>query len=424
MAQLFFYIFISPLIWPPIKLAMLLLPKMRERFRIERKLRKEAYRLLSQKRGEKRILVFHAASAGEFEQLKPLLSIINRNKYFVFQTFSSPTIYNKEKETDLFDAACYHPEDSIISALLFFWRVQPLAYVVNRHDLWPSHIMASSALKIKTIFVNANIYENSLRFKFPFRSANKTLFKTFDLILCGSQRIHRHIFKLAPGAKVKVTGDSRFDQVIIRREKNKDRRYFSDNVLDRRNIILGSVISSDFDVVLGGIDTFYHNFPDTKDKYRIIVVPHEVSPKDIDEAKEWLEKYGLSYSIYSKSMSAGQSDALIIDKVGILADLYRFGYCAYVGAGFGAGVHSVIEPAAHGIPVFYGPNYFILDEACRMADENVACVIKCSSDVCGFLSRINDQQIQKSEAQKTLKFVESVGRVSETVWKEIIDVLN
>lgn len=423
MLQLSFYILISPLIWPPIKLVMFLLPKMRERFGKERKLRREAFRIIGEKRGGRALLIVHAASAGEFEQLKPLLSIIDRKRYFVLQTFSSPTIYNKEKGSPHFDAVCYHPKDSFVSAILFFKKTRPLAYVVNRHDLWPSHIVASSLLRIKTVFINANIYENSLRFKFPFRSANRKIFELFDLVLCGSQRIQKNILSLAPGAKVKVTGDSRFDQVICRREKNRDKSYFTQNILDRRNIMLGSVIPSDYDVVLEGVRAFYEKTPQAKDNYRIVVVPHEVAPKDIDETIGKLQKYNFSYCVYSQSKGCDGSDAMIIDKVGILADLYRFGHCAYVGAGFGAGVHSVIEPAAHGVPVFYGPNYCILDEACKMADEKIASVIHCSRDVSDYLCRIHNSQIHESEAEKTLEFVESVGRVSETVWKEIVDVL-
>ncbi|KMQ51674.1 3-deoxy-D-manno-octulosonic-acid transferase [Chitinispirillum alkaliphilum] len=406
MLQLILYAVISPVLWPVAKIILLLLPKMRTRFFSEARLRKVALAKLKENRGEKKVLIFHAASAGEFEQLKPLLLKVNRTGFFVFQTFSSPTIFEKERESDLFDAACYHPEDSILWAFYFFAKIKPSAYIVNRHDLWPAHILCASMMKIKTVFINANFYEKSLRFRLPLRSANRAVFELFDLILCGSKRIRDNILNLAPGAKVSITGDSRFDQVALRKGKNRKNHFGSKtDILNRRNIVLGSIIPSDYDVILTGLREFLDKKNTSEPKYRIIAVPHEVAPKDISGFIKCVEKHGFTHTRHSESGKIDDCDIVIIDSVGILAELYCYAYTAYVGAGFGAGVHSAIEPAVYGVPVFFGPNYHILDEAVRMVQEGIARVVHTDNEVTEFLGEIDNTETHGSVSKDTLDFV-------------------
>ena len=100
-------------------------------------------------------LIFHAASAGEFEQIKPLLRHRLKNQAII-QSFFSPTIYNKAKKSNLFDACCYHPFDFPWSAYLFFKKLKPKKYIINRHDIWPHHIFIAKILKIKIIKSNTD----------------------------------------------------------------------------------------------------------------------------------------------------------------------------------------------------------------------------------------------------------------------------
>ena len=418
MIQIFIYSLLSPIIWSLLVPILLLTKKGRTRILVEGGIRQNAYSKIKNSRGDRELVIFHAASAGEFEQLKPILALIDRSRFFVFQTFTSPTIYTKEYNTKLADAVCYHPVDSIISALLFFLKLKPKLYVLNRHDLWPAHLFAAKILAVDTVLINANMHEKSNRTRFFFRSINRWMFESFSLILCGSKRISDGIHKFAPASNITVNGESRFDQVLSRKNRNK-KDHFNGDIMDRKNIVLGSIIPSDYDILFSGIRKFLDS---NKSKERLIVVPHEVAEKDLSILESKLEEFGFSYHRYSENRTTGDSDAIIIDNVGMLADLYIYAHTAYVGAGFGAGVHSVIEPAAYGVPTFFGPNIHILDEAIAMAKIGAGVVVENSDDVAMFLREMSEDKKYLALRDSIIKFVNGSKKVSLGIVEELFGV--
>lgn len=420
MLQILLYSLISPIIWLIIIPLAFLTKKGRERLLSERAIRRDAFAKLKQKREDKSVVIFHAASAGEFEQLKPILPLVDKKKIFIFQTFASPTIYRKEAGSDLFDTVCYHPVDSFISALLFFKRVKPDLYVLNRHDLWPAHLFAAKILGIKTVLINANMHEKSGRYFFLFRPLNRWMFNSLSLILCGSERIKSGVLKLASKAKVEISGESRFDQVLRRKESNK-KDHFKDDIMNKRNIVLGSIIPSDYDVVFGGIRSYLNEVEGDDNSIRVIAVPHEVGDNDISLLEECLNKFDFTHHRYSDTKKCNDSDVVIINAVGILPELYAYANVAYVGAGFGAGVHNVIEPAVYGVPTFFGPNFHILDEAVEMKSRNVGTVISSVDDVSNFLKLMSIDDKYKSLSEETSDFVKSVAASSQKIVNRIVE---
>ena len=414
MIGLILYVVLSPAIWLLAIPLLLLTRKGRLRVRETRPLYRAALRKLRERRDARPVLLFHAASAGEFEQLKPLLRRLDRNAYFVFQTFFSPTICVRERGSDLFDACCYHPLDSFVSAFVFFLRVRPSVYVLNRHDLWPAHIAAARLLGIRTAVINANLHDRSLRLLPLLRSFNRAMFGMVDLVTCGSARLERNIRSLAPGARIEVVGETRFEQVVGRAAANR-RDHFDGPVMDRRNIILGSIIPSDHDVVFGGIRAWWGDSDGVSTGRRIIAVPHDVAEGDVARLESVMDRYGFSHHRHSRDQAAGDGDAVIVDRVGILADLYAYGYAAYVGAGFGAGTHSVIEPAAYGIPVFFGPNIHILDEAVAMKERGIGTVVGSAGEVAAFLRSLDDPERYRSLCAATEAFIKETGCASARI---------
>ena len=183
------YIILSPIILGLILFTSIFNAKIRTHLWDGRKSVKSAKSKITLSAENKEIILFHAASAGEYEQLKPILIEIDRTKYFVLLTFFSPTIFEKENQTSLVDAVCYHPFDLPWSAILFFIKLKPQKYIITRHDLWPFHIYFARFLGIKTILINANLYSNSKRFSFGLTSLSTWLFHQFDLILTGSENL-------------------------------------------------------------------------------------------------------------------------------------------------------------------------------------------------------------------------------------------
>jgi len=410
----YIYLIISPILWGIAFLLSFIFPKMRERTMSQHWVYREGIEKLK-KLSAKPILLFHAASTGEFEQLKPILLLLNREEFTLIVTFFSATVYRKENHSPLFDLCLYHPLDSIFSAILFFDQIKPTAYIVNRHDLWPSHLWIAKQFGIKTIFINANIHEASKRNVSYLRGFNKILLGNFDLILTGSQRLESNIKAIKNNLPVYVTGDSRFDQVLDRKERNP-RNHFTN--ITRKLVVLGSLIPSDYPVIFGGIRKLWGSKNGDQIEQQLIVVPHEVARKNIDTLIDSLQRFGFSYSLYSKTKALGKSDAMIIDCVGILAELYSYGFCAYVGAGFGTGVHSTIEPAVYGIPVAYGPNMSLLDEAVEMESLGIGTIVNTPEDFSSFLQR--NQTLSENFLTQSIHFIESKKSSSVRITDNIL----
>ncbi len=399
----FLYNIILLILFPFIYIGFIFHNKGREHLLQQLKSIRDAKKIMIEKKNSRKVVIFHAASAGEFEQIKPILKRIDRDKYFLLQTFYSPTIYNKEKNTILADAICYHPLDFIWSAIYFFWVFKPDFFIITRHDIWPNHLIFAKLFGARTHLINANLHKESLRLISGFKESNKWLFRKFDSILTGSERLKNNLMKIVRKGKIEVSGDSRFDQIIDRiGDRNSD--CFPKDIYNSQNIILGSIIPSDYNVIFQGIKKF---FPQGKkslaeQKRRIIIVPHEIRPLHLKKIEKELNKIDMQYAYFSDIKNKIPENIIIVDSVGILADLYKYGDVAYVGAGFGAGVHSVIEPAVHKCVVSFGPNISILDEAISMHDLQIGIMVKNGEDFFEFLKILdNPEELTKLKEQTT-----------------------
>ncbi|MGM0462873.1 MAG: 3-deoxy-D-manno-octulosonic acid transferase [Fibrobacterota bacterium] len=394
------YVVVSPVLWCILSLGFLVTPKGRKRrFAEPRIFLRALIKYAGIKKKNKTVLIIHASSAGEYEQVKPLLEILDRESFCIIQTFYSPTIYSREKDSALCDVCLYHPLDSIISAMIFFLCFRPRYYIVNRHDLWPAHIWAASALRIKCIYMNANIYEKSLRYTRPGRFFYRPLLARFSIIFTGSHRLLSLFRDVCPAAHVQIAGDTRFEQVVRRAESNP-RNHFTQTP-PAPLIVLGSIIPSDYSVVLPAIAQYIRS---GRNRLFTLAVPHETDSGSISALEKYLDGEGLSHERYSRKKAFGASEVLIVDRVGILPELYGYAMSAYVGAGFGAGVHSVIEPAVYGIPVAFGPSYGLLDEAVCMVEKNIAHCVTSRDDMYDFLSGPIDSKQEAGRAGKELVY--------------------
>ena len=322
-------------------------------------------------------IIIHAASAGEFEQIKPLLK--NKNlKNSIIQTFFSPTIYNKEKESKLFDACCYHPFDFTWSAYIFFKKLAPKKYIINRHDIWPHYIIFAKLFNIEIIYINANLKSDSMRLRFPFKSFNKWIFKKIDLIIVPSFKIEERFIKHFEIENILTLQDTRFIQ--IQNRINKDKKiHFIDQFPYEETIILGSIDSDDWDIIYKGLKET------RKLNSHLIIVPHEIDDNFINKIKQDIKELNISVESFTDMNKNSYPSCIIYNKVGDLLDIYKYGRLAYIGCGFSDGVHNVLEPALQGCYVAYGPNISLLDEAIKLDDSSLGKLIQNSSDMIDFL---------------------------------------
>ena len=391
------YFLSSPIIFLLLILVSLFNIKIRERFFIGDSIKNVARKNL------KNPIIFHAASAGEFEQIKPLLREKKTN-HSIIQTFFSPTIYNKERTSNLFDACCYHPFDFPWTAYLFFKKIKPKKYIINRHDIWPHHIFLAKKFNIKIIYINANLKSNSLRLNTIFKSFHKWLFNKIDTIIVPSNEIKNRFIKNFRINNIITSQDTRFKQIEYRINQHK-KIIGLDYLIDKQNIILGSIDHKDWEIILQSIKNT------GLDNFNLIIVPHEINNDFIKDIIQDIEELNLTISRITdicnnnNNIKMNKLNCIVYDKVGDLLDLYKYGKLAYVGCGFSQGVHNVAEAALQGCYVSYGPNINLLDEAIKLNNNKLSKIIHNSDDFSDFTA-ISDSNFINKNQKKVLDLLQ------------------
>ena len=383
------YFLLAPLLWILILFSSLFQPKIRENYFSFYKRINIIKKSVHHANNKKKILLFHAASAGEYEQLKPLLRLINRNKYFIIQSFTSSTIYHKEKKSLLFDISCYHPFDLPWLSLYFFLSLKPQKYIITRHDIWPGHIVIASLLKISIYYINANIHKNSIWLKWYCKPLSHYIFHKFKRTIVPSKEIANNLYELdILKDNIMICNDSRFDQVQYRKDKGENKHILSNLASNNYTTIFGSIDLQDEKIIFESLKLLYPL--GTTDlinkKNRLIFAPHETDSNTINRLTKKLNDLSFKYCKYSEySLHHNNDDVVIIDSVGILADLYRYVNKAYIGGGFSRGVHSVIEPAIYNCSIGHGPNIEMLEEAKLLVNNHCSRIISNYHDMNNFL---------------------------------------
>jgi len=394
----------SPLLWLIIYLTHFFSPKISTHLLSQKQTLKFAVEKINQFQNGRIIVLFHAASAGEFEQLKPVLNRIDRNKYFIIQSYMSPTIFNVEKDTTLADATCYLSFDLPWSVYSFLKNINPTHFIITRHDVWPNLVVIAKSLGINISFINVNFHEKTIWSQFGFKSLGEFILNKFDVITTGSERLKNNISKLIPSNKVKITGDTRFDQILDRSKIIVD--HFKGWISDSQNIIFGSIDEQDYPVIFDSFNKLYPQGNESliSNNHRVIIVPHEVDNNTITKIENHLRELNIASVRFTK-MNEQPPQCIIVDTVGMLADMYANADLAYVGSGFSTGVHSVIEPAIHGCVVSFGPVIHILDEAIELHNLGLGKMIHNSRDLQNFISLLDNQDELAKLQKETHSFV-------------------
>jgi len=340
----------------------------------------------SLKNNKKEIYLFHAASAGEFEQLQPILRLINRNQYYIIVSFTSSTIFSQQKDSKLADYICYHPFDLFWQSYLFFKIIQPTKYIITRHDIWPNHIMIASFLQIKVYFINANIHRNSIWNNRYLSSLTTLLFAKFESIFVPSKQIFNNVKNIKiKNLRIYIYPDSRIDQILYKYHHN---RLIIPQTIDKQlTTIFASIDKFDEDVIFNALEKKYANGSTDLEKKQeyLIFVPHEPNVHAINRLVSKLHKYHFTFKYIDDIKESNQSHVIVINKVGILSDLYKVTSKAYVGGGFSRGVHSILEPAIYNCNIAYGPNIEMLDEAKQLCESKQASIISNTDEMYDFL---------------------------------------
>lgn len=302
-----------------------------------------------------RYVWFHAASLGEFEQGRPLIEHIRKEwpEYKVLLTFFSPSGYEVRKDYKGADICCYLPIDTISNARRFLRMVRPEMAFFIKYEFWYNYLHILKHRGVPTYSVSSIFRPDQIFFKWYGRSYRKVLY-CFSHFFVQNEKSRELLRQLNIGC-VSVVGDTRFDRVLQIKEASKRLPIVEAFVEGTQGVfVAGSSWEPDEDV-------FIPYFNQHKE-WKLIIAPHVVSEDHLRSIEEKLNRKTIRYSTASAE-SASAAECLIVDCFGLLSSIYHYGTVAYVGGGFGAGIHNVLEAAVWGVPVIFGPENKHFQEA-------------------------------------------------------------
>lgn len=297
-------------------------------------------------------LLIHCASMGEFEHIKPFIRSfkLQLQPSRIIVMFFSPSGYENVKQFPGVDLFIYSPFDWWLPVLRTFRIVKPSALIIAKHDVWPNQIWMANLLKIPCFLINASLHHGSKRLRPLSRVFHKMIYDKLSRIITISKNDRDNYQKLVQAEKIVIAGDTKFEQVILRMEESKKKKVVSEEISRNKKIIVaGSIWPEDEEQLLPAVKPLLEKYKDLM----IIACPHEPTDFHVNGLKEKL--LPVAGCLYSNLGGYTGEQVIIIDQVGLLANLYSIADAAYVGGSFKQNVHNVLEPAVYGIPVIFGP---------------------------------------------------------------------
>ena len=296
-----------------------------------------------------RYVWFHAASLGEFEQGRPLIERFRRDhpEYKILLTFFSPSGYEVRKNYEGADVICYLPFDTPGNVMSFFRLVRPEMAFFIKYEFWWNFLRACKHYNIPVYSISSIFRANKVFFKWYGKGYSAVL-RLVDHFFVQDEESARLLSTLHITDNVTIVGDTRFDRVLDIQAKSRELPLVETFGKDAKSIfVAGSSWPQDEELII----PYFNNHPQMK----LILAPHVIDEAHLKHIESKLKRPFVRYTEADEATVA-QADCLIINCFGLLSSIYRYGNLAYVGGGFGAGIHNVPEAAVYGIPVLFGPN--------------------------------------------------------------------
>ena len=336
------------------------------------------------------IFWFHCASLGEFEQGRPLIEAIkSQGKYKIVLTFFSPSGYELQKNYPLADWVFYLPADTISNAHFFINSIQPKSVFFIKYEFWFNYLFVLKRNKIPVFLISGIFREQQHFFKWYGAWASKQL-KAFNYFFVQNQK-SLELLNSIGYKNVLVTGDTRFDRVIQIMQKSVNYDIISLFAKDFNVIVAGSTYIEDEKIIKNCFNSLL------KDKnLKIIIAPHQVSQNRINEIESL---FGIENCIRFSQIKTQElhKKVLIIDNIGMLSSLYRYSIVAYIGGGFGKGIHNTLEAAVYGIPLVFGSNFHKFDEAKALIKCGAAFEINNEASLNEIMQKLLTDEVYRKE---------------------------
>ena len=362
---------------------------------------------------------FHAASLGEFEQGRPLMERLRKEhpEYKILLTFFSPSGYEVRKNYEGADIICYLPLDTPINAIRFLRLVRPVMAFFIKYEFWYNYLHILKHRNVPVYSVSSIFRPDQVFFKWYGRQYGRVLncFTHFFV----QNEVSKELLAKIGITCVSVVGDTRFDRVIQIRDAAKQLPIVENFIEGTQEsekspkvFVAGSSWPPDEEI-------FIKYFNQHKD-WKLIIAPHVIGEDHLQQIEKLLEgRKVVRYTQAEANDQLSTADALIIDCFGLLSSIYHYGDVAYVGGGFGVGIHNLLEAAVWDVPVFFGPNNQKFHEA-QGLKQSGGFEIKDYEDFERQMNRFaSDSDYLQEQGRKAGQFVQSLAGATEKVMASI-----
>lgn len=352
------------------------------------------------------IIWIHAASYGEFEQGLPIIEAIRAKypRYKIWLTFFSPSGYLHRKNDPAVDVVTYLPLDGPDTAQQFIQTVEPSLVIFIKYEFWYYYLKVAKEKSIPTVLVAAIFRADQIFFKW-YGGLYKKILQLFNYVLVQDKTSQHLIEPIYPSNQIFVTGDTRFDRVLSTAQ-NKQKFDWMNNLSKDPIIIAGSTWENDHALLSKVIEPLHCNW---------IIVPHHVDAKSI-EAALTIHPNAITLTDWENTIADSTKQQsipsiIIVDRIGILRNLYQYATISYIGGGFTKdGIHNVLEPAAFGVPVIWGPNDAKYREAIGLKNTGGGMKIQDATTLNkAIYSLISNETLLKEMGNKAVNYVKANG---------------
>lgn len=371
------------------------------------------------------VLWVHVSSVGEFEQARPLIEYIRSyhdcylHSYKIVLTFFSPSGYELRSNYNLANLVTYLPMPTRANAKKLIAALEPKMAIWVKYEFWPAYLHELKRCNIPVYIIAAIFRPRQLFFR-PWGGLYRSLLKCFTHLFvqdeASAQLLLKHGIK-----QVTVAGDTRFDRVMRIAGEAKpveeiqrfvDSRMFQDPLcpIHYRVLVAGSTWPKD--------ERLLARFMTEHEDVRLVLVPHEITEDHMQTIFQLFQGRCVRFT-QATQQNIGTCRVLVLDTLGILASVYQYADAAYIGGGFGKGIHNTIEAAVYGIPVVFGPKYQHFREAIGLIHAGAACSVHNYRELDKGLTVAFDQHAEQGALAR--QYVESELGATDKIMKKIIN---
>jgi 3-deoxy-D-manno-octulosonic-acid transferase len=361
---------------------------------------------------EGEVIWIHTASLGEFEQGRPVIEAIKEKHpgHKIVLTFFSPSGYEVRKNYDLADEVLYLPGDTALNAREFINAIQPRKVFFVKYEFWYHFLKELKKNKIPTYGVSMIFRESQPFFKW-YGGWFRKMLNVFEKFYVQDD-VSGNLLKSIGITSYSVAGDTRFDRVsdIARESKNVElaERFVGES---QKVLVAGSSWAPDEDILIDYVQNV------NKD-VKLIIAPHEIHKEHIQQIESKLK---VPYFKYTEPIdNLEEARVMIVNTIGMLSSIYKYGQIAYIGGGFGVGIHNTLEAATYSMPVFFGPNYKKFKEARDLIELKGGYSIKDANEFNEQIEKLwNEPKALQESAENAGQYVTKMCGATAMIMKEL-----